>query len=145
MSMITFASRGEIVSVATLVDTSVLLDVLLEGARHGDESEARLVAALASGPLWVNDVIATELAPAFDDEDALWSILHEAQIKLVEYPRAAVFVAGQAFLRYRRRGGPRRRILPDFMIGAHAAVSEADLLTRDRGFYRNYFPSVRFA
>lgn len=130
---------------ATLVDTSVLLDVLLEGARHGDESEVRLAAALANGPLWINDVIAAELAPAFDNEQALWSTLAEAHIKCVEYPKAAIFVAGRAFLRYRRRGGARSRILPDFMIGAHAAVSAAQLLTRDRGFYRDYFPRVRFA
>lgn len=60
---------------ATLVDTNVLLDVLLEGAAHGDESEARLAAALQMGPLWINDIIAAELAPVFDDEGALWSML----------------------------------------------------------------------
>lgn len=132
-------------ALATLVDTSVLLDVLLEGAAHGDESEARLAAAIARGAVWINDIIAAELAPAFDDEDALWSTLAEAHIKHVEYPRTAIYNAGRAFLRYRRRGGVRHRILPDFMIGAHALVSGARLLTRDHGFYRDYFPRLRFA
>lgn len=128
---------------ATLVDTNVLLDVLLEGAAHGDESEARLAAALQMGPLWINDIIAAELAPVFDDEGALWSMLTSAQIRLVTYPRAGIYAAGRAFRHYRRRGGIRHRILPDFMIGAHALVSGARLLTRDRGFYSDYFPRLR--
>lgn len=129
----------------TLVDTNVLLDVLVAGAEHGDESEERLAAALRGGPLFVNDIIAAELAPLFAREDELWGTLASAQIRLAAYPRQAIFAAGQAFLRYRRGGGRRERILPDFMIGAHAAVSGAKLLTRDRGFYRTYFPKLRLA
>lgn len=132
-------------AVATLVDTSVLLDVLFEGAKHGEESARRLARALEAGPVVINDIIAAELAPTFDDEQLLWSTLGEAQIRLDPYPRPAVYAAGRAFLRYRRRGGARSRILPDFMIGAHALVSGARLLTRDRGFYRDYFPHLRFA
>jgi predicted nucleic acid-binding protein len=129
----------------TLVDTNVLLDVLLAGAEHGDESEARLAAALRAGPLVVNDVIAAELAPVFDTAASLWSALRDAEIELVPYPREAVFVAGQAFKRYRRQGGRRTRILPDFMIGAHAVASRARLLTRDGRFYRDAFPGLRLA
>ena len=129
----------------TLVDTNVLLDVLLAGAEHGDESEARLAAAVRAGPLVVNDVIAAELAPVFDTAAALWSALRDAEIELVPYPREAVFVAGQAFKRYRRHGGRRTRILPDFMIGAHAVASRARLLTRDGRFYRDAFPGLRLA
>ncbi len=66
------------VAVATLVDTSVLLDVLLEGAEHGEESERRLARALRAGPVAINDVIAAELAPTFDDEQLLWSTLGAA-------------------------------------------------------------------
>ena len=127
----------------TLVDTSVLLDVLLAGAAHGDESEVRLAAALRAGTVVVNVIIAAELAPVFDDERALWGTLADAEIELVPYPRAAIYLAGHAFRRYRRRGGTRRRILADFMIGAHAVVEGAALLTRDRGFYRDYFPKLR--
>lgn len=129
----------------TLVDTNVLLDVLLVGAEHGDESERRLASALRAGPVVVNDVIAAELAPVFDTAAALWSALGDAEIELVPYPRQAVFVAGKAFRRYRRQGGRRNRILPDFMIGAHAVVSGARLLTRDGGFYRDSFPGLRLA
>jgi predicted nucleic acid-binding protein len=129
----------------TLVDTNVLLDVLLAGAEHGDESEARLAAALRAGPVVVNDVIGAELAPVFDTAASLWSVLRDAEIELVPYPREAVFVAGQAFKRYRRQGGRRTRILPDFMIGAHAVASRARLLTRDGRFYRDAFPGLRLA
>jgi len=129
----------------TLVDTSIVLDILLEGAAHGDESEKRLAAALRAGPVFVNDIIAAELAPVFEEETELWVTLEKAQINLAPYPRAAVYVAGRAFLRYRQGGGRRHRILPDFMIGAHAMVSGARLLTRDRGFYRSHFPRLRLA
>lgn len=129
----------------TLVDANVLLDVLVEGARHGDESEARLAAALRAGPVAVNDVIAAELAPLFENEGDLWRTLASSQIQHDPYPRAAVFIAGAAFLAYRRSGGARQRILPDFLIGAHAIAGDAILLTRDRGFYRARFPDVRLA
>jgi hypothetical protein len=127
----------------TLVDTSVLLDVLLEGSAHGKESERRLSAAQRSGSLSVNAIIAAELGPSFASEADLWSALTEASIELVAFPKEAAYVAGQAFLRYRRRGGKRERILPDFLIGAHALVEGMTLLTRDRGFYRDYFPKLR--
>jgi hypothetical protein len=91
----------------------------------------------------VNDIIAAETAPAFDREEALWSTLADAEIHLEPFPRAAIFMAGRAFRRYRRRGGTRRRILADFMVGAHAVASGQALLTRDRGFYRDYFPALR--
>jgi predicted nucleic acid-binding protein len=104
-----------------------------------------LGAALQGGPLVINDIIAAELAPVFDDEDALWTTLSKAQVRLDPYPREAIFVAGRALLRYRRAGGKRQRILPDFMIAAHAIVRGAALLTRDRGFYRAQFPSLELA
>lgn len=129
----------------TLVDTSVLLDILLAGAVHGEESATRLAAALDRGPVFVNDVVAAELAPVFADEETLWGTLRRAQVRHEPYPRAAVFVAGQSLLRYRRAGGRRDRILPDFLIAAHAQASGARLLTRDRGFYRRHFPSLPLA
>ena len=129
----------------TLVDTSVLLDVLVAGSTHGDDSERRLAAAHGAGRVTINLVVAAELAPLFDREEALWETLREAGLDLVPYPRAAIFRAGQAFLRYRKRGARRDRILPDFLIGAHAEAEGASLLTRDRGFYRDYFPKLRIA
>jgi hypothetical protein len=129
----------------TLVDTSVLLDVLLAGSVHGDDSARRLAAALGIGPAVVNDVVAAELAPLFDEERALWATLAKAEIRHVPFPRAAIHVAGQVLRRYRRSGGSRDRILPDFMIAAHATVTRAALLTRDAGFYRRHFPDLRLA
>jgi hypothetical protein len=129
----------------TLVDTNVLLDVLIEGAAHGDESEARLAAALGRGTVFVNEIVAAELAAAFEREAMLWSTLRDAQIVLHAYPRAAIHPAGQAFVAYRRAGGGRDRILADFLIGAHAVTSGARLLTRDRGFYRRHFSKLRLA
>ena len=95
----------------TVVDTNILLDVLLAGAAHGDDSERRLAAALAAGPLCVNHIIAAEIAPVFTREADLWEALAKAQIRLDPYPRDAVYLAGHAFLAYRRRGGTRQRIL----------------------------------
>lgn len=129
----------------TLVETNVLLDVLVPESRHGDESEARLAAALRTGPVVINDVIAAELAPPFTNEQDLWRTLGEDQIQHQAYPRTAAFLAGTAFLRYRRGGGARQRILPDFLIGAHALATGALLLTRDRGFYRSRFSGLRLA
>jgi predicted nucleic acid-binding protein len=129
----------------TLVDTNVLLDVLVQGARHADESARRLDDAYRAGPVVVNDVIAAELAPAFETEADLWATLTGSEIAVQSFPRAAVFLAGTAYRAYRRRGGTRRRMLPDFMIGAHAVAEGCRLLTRDRGFYRDYFSGLRLA
>ncbi len=129
----------------TVVDTCILLDILLEGSAHGDASAARLASALTSGPVILNEIIAAELAPLFSDEAGLWSTLATAGVELRPYPRGAIYVAGQAFLQHRRGGGRRERILPDFMIAAHAIAADARLLTRDRGFYRKHFPKLRLA
>ncbi|MFN2378560.1 MAG: type II toxin-antitoxin system VapC family toxin [Candidatus Binatia bacterium] len=129
----------------TIVDTSVLLDVLVSGSAHGDASARRLAAALGSGPVVVNDVIAAELAPLFTEERDLWSTLARAQVRHVAFPRQAVHLAGHALLRYRRAGGKRDRILPDFLIAAHATAVGGTLLTRDDGFYRRHFPKLRLA
>lgn len=129
----------------TLVDTCVLVDVLLAGSAHGDDSARRLTLALELGPAVVNDVIAAELAPLFPHERKLWSTLARAGIRHVAFPRAAIHLAGLALLRYRRAGGKRDRILPDFMIATHAVAENATLLTRDTGFYRRQFPGLRLA
>jgi predicted nucleic acid-binding protein len=129
----------------TLVDTNVLMDVLVDGAAHGEESAGRLARALAVGPVVVNDIIAAELAPLFAEERALWSTLARAQIRHVPFPRAAIHLAGQVLRRYRRAGGRRDRILPDFLIAAHTVAVNPTLLTRDDGFYRRHFPRLRLA
>jgi predicted nucleic acid-binding protein len=125
-----------------LVDTNVLLDVLEADARWAAWSERQLEAAAIRDRLCINLVGYAELSVAFARLEELDSVLDEAHVAVEEIPREALFLAGKAFLAYRRRGGPRRGVLPDFFIGAHAAVASAPILTRDMARYRTYFPTV---
>ena len=126
----------------TLVDTNVLLDVATDDERWSDWSARQLEAAALRGPLVINDVIYAELSIRYRRIEQLESMLTAARIRLELVPRAGLFLAGKAFLRYRGQGGARSGVLPDFFIGAHAAVAELPLLTRDTKRYRSYFPTV---
>jgi predicted nucleic acid-binding protein len=126
-----------------LVDTNVLLDVLEDDPQWADWSQGQLEAASLTDPLVINPVIYSELSMAFERIEELESALTEASLRLEEIPREALFLAGKAFLMYRRRQGTKAGVLPDFYIGAHAAVAGYPILTRDVGRYRSYFPSVR--
>ena len=126
----------------TLVDTNVLLDLVTDDAVWADWSVAQLEAASLTGPLVINDVIYAELAVRYERIEDLDEFLTEAGIAVVPVPRAALFLAGKVFVRYRRAGGARTGVLPDFFIGAHAAVAQLPLLTRDVGRYRTYFPTI---
>jgi predicted nucleic acid-binding protein len=88
-------------------------------------------------------VIYSELSMAFERIEELEAVVSEASLSLEQIPREALFLAGKAFLSYRRRQGTKQGVLPDFYIGAHAAVSGYALLTRDVSRYRSYFPTVR--
>jgi predicted nucleic acid-binding protein len=88
-------------------------------------------------------VIYAELSVAFSNIEALDRVLDGMQLKIVEIPKPALFLAGKALLRYRRRGGVKNNVLGDFFIGAHAAVSGLPVLTRDPRRYKSYFPGVR--
>lgn len=127
----------------TLVDTSVLLDVLTEDAAWLDWSANALAEAAESGPLWINPIIYAEVSVRFSRIEDLEGALPPEDYRRAQLPWEAAFLAGKAFARYRRGGGTRTATLPDFYIGAHAAVVELALLTRDRGRYRTYFPRVR--
>lgn len=94
------------------------------------------------GPLVVNDVVYAEFSVRYDRIDEVEEFLEIAKIAVAPMPRAALFLAGKAFAQYRKAGGTRTGVLPDFFIGAHAAVLEMPLLTRDAGRYRTYFPDV---
>ena len=94
------------------------------------------------GPLAINDVVYAELSVRFERIEDLDDVLDEAGITLAPIPRAALFLAGKVFQRYRAAGGIRNGVLPDFFIGAHAAVAGLPLLTRDVQRYRTYFPSL---
>jgi predicted nucleic acid-binding protein len=126
----------------TLVDTNVLLDLVTNDPTWADWSIEQLEIASVSGPLFINDVVYAELAVRYERIEALDVFAHEAGLKLVPFPRAALFLAGKVFGQYRRAGGSRTGVLPDFFIGAHAAVQNFPLLTRDVGRYRSYFPTV---
>lgn len=126
-----------------LVDTNVLIDVLEDDPDWADWSVTQLRAQAQVHVLAINPVIYAELSLAFETPAALDAALDGMQLALYEMPRPALFLAGKAFARYRREGGPRQNVLADFFIGAHAAVEGWDILTRDPKRYRNYFPTVR--
>ena len=129
-------------SEGTLVDTNVLLDLVTDDPRWAGWSVRELERAALRGRLVINDVIYAELSVRFAGIEALDAMVAVVGVSLEALPRPALFLAGKAFLAYRRRGGGRRGVLPDFFIGAHAAVAGLTLLTRDAGRYRGYFPTV---
>jgi predicted nucleic acid-binding protein len=128
--------------VALLIDSNVLLDVLTESPPWWSWSSAALGAAANRASLMVNPIIYAEVSVRFSSMEELDALLAKSDIVREPVPYAAAFLAGKAFLDYRRRGGVRRSPLPDFFIGAHAAVARYELLTRDPARYRTYFPSV---
>jgi predicted nucleic acid-binding protein len=127
----------------TLVDTNVLLDLVTDDPIWADWSIAQLEAASLTGTLLINDVVYAELAVRYDRIELLEAFVDEAGLTIAPMPRAALFLAGKVFTQYRRSGGSRTGVLPDFFIGAHAAVNELPLLTRDVGRYRTYFPTLK--
>lgn len=114
----------------TIVDSSVLLDVFTDDPEWADWSQARLTEAAQRGAIVINAVVLAEVAPRFSKIEALHSAL-PAMAAIEAFPVAAAFLAGHAHAGYRRAGGARQAILPDFLIGAHAAVTGRPLLTRD--------------
>jgi predicted nucleic acid-binding protein len=125
-----------------LVDTNVLLDVVQDDPDWGDWSQQQLEAASLRGPLAINAVIFAELSMAYERIEDLDRVVRQTDLKEVAIPREALFLAGKAFLQYRRRRGGKSGVLPDFFIGAHAAVAGIPILTRDVRRYRTYFPTV---
>jgi predicted nucleic acid-binding protein len=126
----------------TLVDSNVLLDLVTDDPRWADWSIAQLEGAALRGPLVINDVVYAELAVRYERIEALEAFISAASLRVEAIPRGALFLAGKVFTRYRRAGGTRTGVLPDFFIGAHAAIEKRPLLTRDVGRYRAYFPTV---
>jgi predicted nucleic acid-binding protein len=126
-----------------LVDTNVLLDVFGDDPRWAGWSQQALDAASLRASLCINPVVYAETSVAFRRIEELEKVLDEVEITVVEMPREALFLAGKAFLNYRRqRGSTRTSVLPDFFVGAHAAVTGAPLITRDSARYAAYFPTV---
>lgn len=126
-----------------LVDTSVLVDVLENDSDWANWSVAQLRAQAQIHRLVINSVIYGELSLAFSTLEALDEALAALQIPVIEIPKPALFLAGKAFVKYRRQGGTKTNVLTDFFIGAHAAVAGLPVLTRDVRQYASYFPTVK--
>ena len=126
-----------------LVDTNVLLDVVEDDQKWADWSQAEMETASLTDSLAINAVIYSELSMAFERIEELEAVLTAASLTVEPIPREALFLAAKAYLNYRRRRGTKQGVLPDFYIGAHAAIARCAILTRDVSRYRTYFPTVR--
>jgi len=127
---------------ATLVDSNVLIDVFSDDPAWANWSSRALAELASAGPLVINPVIYAEVSHRYSSKELLDEELPANTFLRENVPWDAAFLAGKAFADYRLRGGQRRSPLPDFFIGAHAAVSGMRLLTRDASRYRTYFPTV---
>ena len=126
-----------------LVDTNVLVDVLEDDPDWADWSITQLQNQAQVHQLIINPIIYSEVSLAFSSVEALDDCLDAMKLKMVDIPKPALFLAGKAFVQYRRQGGTKHNVLADFFIGAHAAVAGLPILTRDERRYASYFPSVR--
>ena len=125
-----------------LVDTNVLLDVLQDDPQWAEWSIGQLRAQASVHQLAINPVIYAEISLSFTTLEALDEVVVTMGLELSEIPRPALFLAAKAYAQYRKRGGTKQQVLPDFFIGAHAAVEGWPLLTRDATRFRTYFPGL---
>ena len=126
-----------------LVDSSVVLDVFLDDPEWGDWSEGILAELSGMGALLINPIIYTEISIGFERIEELEKAVSECGFKMAAIPKEALFLAGKAYVRYRKRKGKKVAPLPDFFIGAHAAVGGLELVTRDVRRIKTYFPGVK--
>ena len=125
-----------------LVDSNVILDVFLNDLKWADWSESKLEEYSDYASLYINSVIYSEISIGFKLIEDLEKAIIKAGFEILEIPKEALFLAGKAYLKYKRRRGAKRTPLPDFFIGAQAAVLNIELLTRDVSRYQSYFPTV---
>jgi predicted nucleic acid-binding protein len=128
---------------STLVDANVLLDLFDDDSEWQDWSAAALTQQARRGDLIINPIILAEVAAGFSSVEELDEVLPAGFLEREALPWEAACLAARAFVIYRHAGGQRRSPLPDFYIGAHAAVAGYTLLTRDDRRYRHYFPKLR--
>lgn len=127
----------------TLIDSCVLLDVITGDRQWADWSAGQIATVMDAGRVVINPLIYAEVSVGFDALEELDELLPPSDYEREPLPFVAGFAAGKAFVRYRRGGGGKRSPLPDFYIGAHAALAGYQLLTRDTNRYRTYFPTLR--
>ena len=126
-----------------LVDSNVIIDIVTQGQEWSAWSERAFADAAERAPIMINPLIYEEISIKYATPEDLDAVLDDLDVLRAPLPYAAGFLAGRAYLDYRRRGGVRTSPMPDFYIGAHAAVSGLALLTRDAQRYASYFPTVR--
>jgi len=126
----------------TLVDTNVLLDIVTDDEEWATRSIAALEAAALIGPLLINDIVYAELSVRYQRVEDVDAFVDGAGLRKIAMSNGALFLAAKAYAQYRRAGGQRTGVLADFFVGAHAAVLDVPLLTRDRKQYQTYFPTV---
>lgn len=126
----------------TIVDTNVLIDLTVIDPPWTEWSAASVLTAARRDDLIINHVIYAEFATRYSSKTEIDQVLDEGFFKREDVPWEAAFMAGRAFKLYRDRGGARARTLPDFIIGAHAAVMGHTIITRDPAGYRSYFEGV---
>jgi hypothetical protein len=130
-------------SVTIFVDSNILLDIFTADPQWLSWSQSALADALLKGPVVINQLVYAEVSIAYKNLTELDGILSRLKIQRLDLPWEAAHLAGQAFVKYRRKGGAKTSPLPDFYIGAHAQVEGLTLLTRDVRRYRSYFPKVK--
>ena len=126
-----------------LVDSNIILDIFLDDPNWADWSESELAKYSIHTKLYINQIVYTEVSIGFERIEELESALNKGGFHMLEIPKEALFLAGKVFLKYRKSKGIKRTPLPDFYIGAQAAILGIDLITRDVSRYRTYFPSVK--
>ena len=125
-----------------IIDTNIIIDVLIRDPLYGKSSLDRLDAQLLLGTALINDIIWAELSPRFANPVSIDSAMQGLRLTHAPIPKAAWFRAAQVHREYRQRGCVRHRVLPDFIIGAHAEYLEVGIMSRDPKPFRTYFPDV---
>jgi predicted nucleic acid-binding protein len=125
-----------------LVDSNIILDVFTDDPNWADWSESMLEEYSNVSTLYINSIVYSEISIGFNRIEDLESAIIGAGFQMLDFPKEALFLAGKAFLKYKKKRGARSSPLPDFFIGAQAAVLNIALITRDVSRYRSYFPTV---